>query len=113
MTEDEFLEYINKLWSMLIWGNKKYVVDKLIADNGFVALEKQLAEFLYGTSPIEKRWDIFLNAEVCNIAKEIATKLKSGMIFYLLQKKRLPKLLLNLNLRSLLLQTIQNLSTMR
>ena len=34
MTEEEFLEYISKLWSMLIWGNKKYVVDKLIADNG-------------------------------------------------------------------------------
>lgn len=39
MTEDEFLEYISKLWSMLIWGNKKYVVDKLIADNGFSALK--------------------------------------------------------------------------
>ena len=35
MTEEEFLEYISKLWAMLIWGNKKYVVDKLIADNGF------------------------------------------------------------------------------
>ena len=35
MTEEEFLEYISKLWSMLIWGNKKYVVDKLIADNGY------------------------------------------------------------------------------
>ena len=23
MTEDEFLEYISKLWSMVIWGNKK------------------------------------------------------------------------------------------
>lgn len=62
MTEDEFLEYISKLWSMLIWGNKKYVVDKLIADNGFVALKKQLAELLYGTSPIEKRWDVFLKS---------------------------------------------------
>lgn len=51
MSEDEFLEYISKLWSMLIWGNKKYVVDKLIADNGFLALKKQLAELLYGTSP--------------------------------------------------------------
>ena len=62
MTEDEFLEYISKLWSMLIWGNKKYVVDKLIADNGFSALKKQLAELLYGTSPIEKRWDTFLKS---------------------------------------------------
>lgn len=62
MTEEEFLEYISKLWSMLIWGNKKYVVDKLIADNGFITLKKQLAELLYGTSPIEKRWDVFLKS---------------------------------------------------
>ena len=62
MSEDEFLEYISKLWSMLIWGNKKYVVDKLIADNGFLALKKQLAELLYGTSPVEKRWDLFLKS---------------------------------------------------
>lgn len=62
MTEDEFLEYISKLWSMLIWGNKKYVVDKLIADNGFLSLKKQLAELLYGTSPAEKRWDLFLKS---------------------------------------------------
>lgn len=62
MTEDEFLEYISKLWSMLIWGNKKYVVDKMIADNGFVALKKQLTELLYGTSSIDKRWDVFLKS---------------------------------------------------
>ena len=62
MTEDELLEYISKLWSMLIWGNKKYVVDKLIADNGFLALKKQLAELLYGTSPVDKRWDLFLKS---------------------------------------------------
>ena len=23
MTEDEFVEYIGKLWSMIVWGNKK------------------------------------------------------------------------------------------
>ena len=62
MTEDEFLEYVSKLWSMLIWGNKKYVVDKLIADNGFTALKKQLADLLYGINPIEKRWDLFLKS---------------------------------------------------
>lgn len=62
MTEEEFLEYISKLWSMLIWGNKKYVVDKLIADNGFDTLKKQLAELLYGTNSIEKRWDLFLKS---------------------------------------------------
>lgn len=45
---------------MLIWGNKKYVVDKLIQDNGFASLKKHISELLYGNDPIEKRWDVFL-----------------------------------------------------
>ena len=60
MTEENFLEYMSKLWSMLMWGNKKFIVDKLIADNGFETLKKHLAELLYGTAQIEKRWDDFL-----------------------------------------------------
>lgn len=55
MTEDDFLEYISKLWSMLIWGNKKYVVDKIVADNGFGNVKKQLADLLYGDGAIEKK----------------------------------------------------------
>lgn len=27
MTEEEFVEYIGKLWSMLVWGNKKYIAN--------------------------------------------------------------------------------------
>lgn len=30
MTEDEFLEYISKLWSMLIWGNKNMLSTNLL-----------------------------------------------------------------------------------
>lgn len=33
-----------------------------IADNGFAMLKKQLAELLYSTNPIEKRWDVFLKS---------------------------------------------------
>ena len=62
MTEDDFAEYIGKLWSMLIWGNKKYVVDKLISDNGFKKLKNQLVDLLYGTNDIESRWDTFLKS---------------------------------------------------
>lgn len=62
MSEEDFFEYISRLWSMLIWGNKKYVVDKLIADNGFTELKKQLAELLYGAAPIENRWNAFLKS---------------------------------------------------
>ena len=62
MSEEDFFEYISRLWSMLIWGNKKYVVDKLIADNGFDELKKQLAELLYGSATIDKRWTAFLKS---------------------------------------------------
>ena len=62
MTEENFLEYMSRLWSMLMWGNKKFVVDKLIADNGFETLKKHLAELLYGTTQIENRWDDFLKS---------------------------------------------------
>lgn len=65
MTEEDFLEYISKLWAVLMWGNKKYVVDKLIEDNGFSTLKKQLADLLYGSASVEKRWDIFLKSGAC------------------------------------------------
>ncbi len=62
MTEEDFFEYMSRLWSMVMWGNKRFVVDKLIADNGFDSLKKQLAELLYGTAQFEKRWDTFLKS---------------------------------------------------
>jgi len=30
MNEEDLYEYISKLWAMLIWGNKHYVVEKLV-----------------------------------------------------------------------------------
>lgn len=60
MTEDAFVEYLSRLWSMLMWGNKRFLANKLIADNGFDMLKKQLAELLYGSIPVEKRWNNFL-----------------------------------------------------
>lgn len=60
MTEENFYDYISKLWAMLIWGNKQYVADKMIADNGFDVLKRELSELIWGASPIMKRWDNFL-----------------------------------------------------
>ena len=59
MTEDEFVEFIGKLWSMIVWGNKKYIADKIIELNGFNKIKKYLIDLLYGNNPIEKRWDDF------------------------------------------------------
>jgi hypothetical protein len=59
MTEEDFSEYLSKLWAMLIWGNKQYVADKIINDNGFDVLRKELADLIWGDKPIEKRWNSF------------------------------------------------------
>ncbi|MDY6990084.1 MAG: hypothetical protein SWQ30_18745 [Thermodesulfobacteriota bacterium] len=59
MSEEQFYEFMAKLWAMLIWGNKKYVVDKLIADNTFPRLKKELSKLLWDVEPIEERWDRF------------------------------------------------------
>lgn len=59
MDEDEFYEYISKLWAMIIWGNKHYIIDKYINDNGFENLKKSIAYLLYGNDSIEIRWDTF------------------------------------------------------
>ncbi len=57
MTPDDLLEYLSKLWAMLIWGNKQYVVDKLISDNGFQNFKRELASLIWGENSIIERWD--------------------------------------------------------
>lgn len=59
MTRDDLYDYLAKLWAMLIWGNKAYVVDKLIADNGLPALRTALAALVWGRDPVAARWDAF------------------------------------------------------
>lgn len=59
MTEESLYEYIAPLWAMLIWGNKRYVIDKLISDNTLPKLREQLANLLWGDDAIARRWDMF------------------------------------------------------
>jgi hypothetical protein len=59
MSRDDLYEYLSKLWALLIWGNKDYVVDKLIENNGLDGVRESLADLVWGDSPIDKRWDRF------------------------------------------------------
>ncbi len=54
---DGLYEYLAPLWAMLIWGNKHYVTDKLIDTNGLPTLRTELAELIWGSAPVAKRWD--------------------------------------------------------
>ena len=59
MKEEELYNYIAKLWAMLIWGNKRYVVDKLIQEHGLNIVREELAELVWGKSPVKDRWNRF------------------------------------------------------
>jgi len=59
MDKDQIYEYISKLWAMLIWGNKHYVIDKILDENGLENFREHLATLIWGKDDIEKRWDVF------------------------------------------------------
>ncbi len=59
MTGIDIYEYIAKLWAMRVWGNKNYVVDKLIEENGLGHFRKSLSDLVWGKLPIAERWDEF------------------------------------------------------
>ncbi len=57
--EEGLYEYLSKLWAMLIWGNKYYVVEKLVNDNGLETVPKELAAFVWGKEAVDQRWNRF------------------------------------------------------
>lgn len=59
MSEEDIYKYISDLWAMLIWGNKHYVVDKIIEDNGLQDFRKRLADLVWGEKDIKERWNTF------------------------------------------------------
>lgn len=59
MSEIDFGELISNLWATAMWGNKDYLVQKIIDDNGMGKIRTQFADLLYGTDPFPKRFDSF------------------------------------------------------
>jgi hypothetical protein len=60
MTEIEFGELISNLWASGMWGNKDYLVQKIIADNGIDKIRNQFDDLLYGTDAFEQRFERFI-----------------------------------------------------
>jgi len=60
MTELEFSELISKLWASALWGNKDYLVQKIIDANEIAKIINELENLLYGTDPFNERFDRFL-----------------------------------------------------
>jgi hypothetical protein len=77
MSADEFAEYLSKLWAMSIWGNKQYVVDKVISENGLPNLLKRLSDLVWSTLPLDQRWDTFRK-----VVKGIGPAMMSEILCY-------------------------------
>ncbi len=59
MTELELGQVVSALWANQMWGNKGYLVDKLVQENGLPKLQTQLEALLWGKEPLAKRYDAF------------------------------------------------------
>jgi len=59
MGSEDLLEYLSRLWAMLIWGNKQYVVDKLIASHGLETVRNEIATLVWSDEDVATRWDRF------------------------------------------------------
>jgi len=59
ITEIDFGKLISSLWASRTWGNKDYLVGKLIQDNGIEKIKEELWNLLYGKDPTEERFDRF------------------------------------------------------
>ncbi|MCD6398548.1 MAG: hypothetical protein J7L08_01375 [Candidatus Aenigmarchaeota archaeon] len=60
MTELQFGDLISKLWASALWGNKEYLVQKIIDANGMDKIIVELENLLYGSESFDKRFDRFL-----------------------------------------------------
>ena len=58
---EEFTSFIGTLWASSMYGNKKYLVDRIIAanKNDLKFIGKKLAHFIYGKETVDERWDLF------------------------------------------------------
>jgi hypothetical protein len=77
MSADEFAEYLSKLWAMSIWGNKQYVVDKVISENGLPNVLRHLSDLVWSTLPLDQRWDTFRK-----VVKGIGPAMMSEILCY-------------------------------
>lgn len=59
LAEKDFGILISKLWASQIWGNKEYLVNKILKDNGLPKIKAELRELLYGSQPLDERYDRF------------------------------------------------------
>lgn len=59
LTELEFSRLISIMWAWHAWGNKAYVANRIIEENGLETLREALRELLWSDKSLEERYDNF------------------------------------------------------
>jgi hypothetical protein len=59
LTPEEFGTLVKGLWASLIWGNRDYLVEKILSQNDFETIQQEFHELLYGENPLAERFDRF------------------------------------------------------
>lgn len=60
LSEADIDELITMLWASRMWGNKQYLVQKVISDNSIEKLRRELKLLLDTSSPVAARYERFL-----------------------------------------------------
>ena len=61
LSEADVSELVAMLWASQMWGNKQYLAQKIITDNGIEKLRRELKALLDTSSPVETRYERFLS----------------------------------------------------
>jgi hypothetical protein len=59
LTPEEFGTLVRGLWASRIWGNLDYLVNKILSQNDFEAIQQAFRGLLYGEAPLAERFDRF------------------------------------------------------
>jgi hypothetical protein len=59
LSEADIDELVVKLWASRMWGNKQYLVQQVISDNGIEKLQKEFKELLDTGKPVAVRYERF------------------------------------------------------
>jgi len=59
ISEPELSQVIGSLWASALWGNKAYLVGKIVQDNSLETLREVLSDLLWGKAPLPDRFDAF------------------------------------------------------
>lgn len=59
LTPEEFGTLVRGLWASNIWTNLDYLVNKILSQNDFEAIQQEFRELLYGEAPLAERFDRF------------------------------------------------------